>query len=144
SQRFDFPVHTESAGLVSYGAKFTAEHPAQNAYLEDDSLKGWVGVGARRKILILTDSTRDASYLGTVVQRMGLEPAIVTVTDEAWDGGTAGYDAILINNVPSERIAPAAQNALAAYVNRGGSLAMVGGDRSFGLGGAVSRPLAAV
>jgi len=36
SQRFDFPVHTESAGLVSYGAKFTADHPAQDAYLEDD------------------------------------------------------------------------------------------------------------
>ena len=28
SQRFDFPVHTESAGLVSYGAKFAADHPA--------------------------------------------------------------------------------------------------------------------
>jgi uncharacterized membrane protein/uncharacterized protein YegL len=144
SQRFDFPVHTESAGLVSYGAKFTADHPAQNAYLEDDSLKGWVGVGARRKILILTDSARDANYLGTVVQRMGLEPAVVTVTDEPWDGSIAGYDAILINNVPSERLAPAAQNALAAYVNRGGSLAMVGGDSSFGLGGYADSPLAPV
>jgi Ca-activated chloride channel family protein len=116
----------------------------QNAYLEDDSLKGWVGVGARRKILILTDSARDANYLGTVVQRMGLEPAVVTVTDEAWDGSIAGYDAILINNVPSERLAPAAQNALAAYVNRGGSLAMVGGDSSFGLGGYADSPLAPV
>src|SRR5258708_40208405 len=73
---------------------------------------------------------------------MGLEPAIVTLTDEAWDGSVAGYDAILINNVPSERIAPAAQNALAAYVNRGGSIAMVGGDSSFGLGGYADSPLA--
>jgi len=50
----------------------------------------------------------------------------------------------LINNVPSERIAPAAQNALAAYVNRGGSLAMVGGDSSFVLGGYADSPLAPV
>ena len=144
SQRFDFPVHTESVGLASYGATFKPDNPAQDAYLEDDSLKGWIGVGAQRKILILTDSIRDANYLGIVVNRMGLEPAIVPVTGEAWDGSTAGYDAILINNVPSDQIAPAAQNALAAYVNRGGSLAMIGGDSSFGLGGYAESPLAPV
>ncbi len=144
SQRFDFPVHTESVGLASYGAVFKPSDPAQDAYLEDDSLKGWVGVGAQRRVLILTDSAKDANYLGTVVRRMGLDPAIVTVTDEQWDGSIAGYDAILINNVPSERIAPAAQSALVSYVNRGGSLAMIGGDSSFGLGGYADSPLAPV
>ena len=144
SQRFDFPVHTENSGLVSYSAVFKPDHPEQDAYLEDDSLKGWVGVGSRRKVLILTDSAHDANYLSTVVQRMGLEPAVVTVTDEGWDGNVSGYDAILINNVPSERIAPAAQNALAGYVSRGGSLAMIGGDSSFGLGGYAESPLAPV
>src|SRR5260370_33827515 len=93
---------------------------------------------------MLADRARDANYLGTVVQWMGLEPAVVTVSDEGWDGNVAGYDAILISNVPSERIAPAAQSALAAYVNRGGSLAMIGGDSSFGLGGYAESPLAPV
>jgi Ca-activated chloride channel family protein len=144
SQRFDFPVRTESAGLGSYSANFKSDNPALDAYKEDDSLKGWVGVGARRKILILTDSAKDANYLGTVVNRMGFEPSVVPVTGGAWDGSAAGYDAVLINNVPSERIAPAAQNALAAYVSRGGSLAMVGGDSSFGLGGYADSPLAPV
>jgi Ca-activated chloride channel homolog len=144
SQRFDFPVRTETAGLASYKAAFRPDNPALDAYLEDDSLKGWVGVGTRRKILILTDSARDANYLGTVVNRMGLEPTVVPVTAGAWDGTVAGYDAVLINNVPSERIATAAQNAMAAYVSRGGSLAMVGGDTSFGLGGYADSPLAAV
>ncbi len=143
SQRLDFPVRTETVGLASYRATFRPDNPALDAYLEDDSLKGWVGVGARRKVLILTDSARDANYLGIVVNRMGLEPTIVPVTG-TWDGTVAGYDAVLINNVPSERIAPAAQNALAAYVSRGGSLAMVGGDTSFGLGGYADSPLADV
>jgi Mg-chelatase subunit ChlD len=101
-------------------------------------------VGARRKVLILTDSARDAYYLGIVVNRMGLEPTVVPMTGAAWDGAVSGYDAVLINNVPSERIAPAAQNAMAEYVRRGGSLAMVGGDSSFGLGGYADSPLAAV
>ncbi|MGB8411282.1 MAG: VWA domain-containing protein [Candidatus Binatus sp.] len=144
SQRFDFPVRNETAGLASYTAAFKPDNPALDAYPEDDSLKGWVGVGARRKVLILTDSARDANYLGIVVNRMGLEPTVVPVTGAAWDGAVSGYDAILINNVPSERIAPAAQNAMAEYVRHGGSLAMVGGDSSFGLGGYADSPLAAV
>ena len=47
--------------------------------------KGWVGVGTRRKVLILTDSAKDANYLGTVVNRMGLDPTVVPVT-----GGDVG------------------------------------------------------
>ena len=74
SQRFDFPVRTETVGLASYSATFKPDNPAQDAYLEDDSLKGWVGVGARRKVLILTDNACDANYLSTVVNRLGLEP----------------------------------------------------------------------
>jgi uncharacterized membrane protein len=144
SQRFDFPVHTEEAGLASYTAGFKADNPALDAYLENDSLKGWVGVGARRKVLILTGSARDAYYLAIVVNRMGLEPTVVPVTGAAWNGALAGYDAVLINNVPSERIAPAAQDAMADYVRHGGSLAMVGGDSSFGLGGYADSPLADV
>ena len=144
SQRFDFPVRTETAGLASYSATYKPDNPALDAYLEDDSLKGWVGVGTRRKVLILTDSARDANYLGTVVNRMGLDPTVVPITGGAWDGNVAGYDAVLINNVPSERIAQAAQNAMVQYVSRGGSLAMIGGDASFGLGGYADSPLAAV
>jgi Ca-activated chloride channel family protein len=144
SQRFDFPVRTESAGLASYAAAFKPDIPALDAYFEDDSLKGWVGVGAQRKVLILTDSAKDANYLETAIHRMGLEPTVVTVAGGVWDGALTGYDAVLINNVPSERIAPAAQNAMVAYVNRGGSLAMVGGDSSFGLGGYATSPLAPV
>ena len=144
SQRLDFPVRTETVGLASYSATFKPDNPAQDAYLEDDSLKGWVGVGARRKVLILTDNARDANYLSTVVNRLGLEPTIVPIAGGAWDGPVAGYDAVLINNVPSEHIAPAAQSALVQYVSRGGSLAMVGGDSSFGLGGYADSPLAEV
>ncbi len=144
SQRFDFPVRTEAAGLASYGAVFKPDNPAQDAYFEDDSLKGWVGVGARRKVLILTDTAKDANYLSIVVERMGLEPTVVPAAEGSWDASLAGYDAVIINNVPSERIAPAAQAAMVAYVKRGGALAMVGGDASFGLGGYANSPLGAV
>ena len=142
-QRFDFTVHAEGSGLTSYTASFKPDNPAQDAYPEDDSLTGWVGVGAQRKILILTDSARDADYLETVVRRIGLEPTVVTPSG-ALNANLRGYDAVLLNNVPRARLSTAAQQALINYVEEGGSLAMVGGDQSFGLGGYQDSPLADV
>lgn len=142
-QRFDFPVHTKTAGLTSYTASFKPADPAQDAYTEDDSLTGWVGVGAQRKILILTDSARDARYLEAVVRRMGLEPTVVAPT-HTWNGNLKGFDAVVLNNLPRSRLGAAAQNALVNYVEEGGSLAMVGGDRSFGLGDYENSPIARV
>jgi Ca-activated chloride channel family protein len=143
-ERFDFPVQTENAGLDSYKASFKADNPALDAYLEDDSLQGWVGVGARRKILVLTDNQKDAGYLDTVIHRMGLDAVIVPVADGEWNGSLAGYDAVILNNLPRERLSEAAQNALVSYVDRGGSLVMTGGDESFGLGGYQNTPIAKI
>ncbi|HTQ23875.1 MAG TPA: VWA domain-containing protein [Candidatus Binataceae bacterium] len=140
-QRFDFPVHAEASGLTSYTATFRPANPAQDVFTEDDSLTGWIGIGAQRKVLILTGSARDAEYLESVVHRMGLEPTVITASD-SWSGSLKGYDAVVLNNVPRARLSPAAQQALLNYVEDGGSLAMAGGDESFGLGGYQDSPLA--
>ncbi len=142
--RFDFPVHTESAGLVNYRAVFKASNPALDAYPEDDSLQGWVGIGAQRKVLILTDTQRDANYLAAVIKRIGLEPTTEVVAGGEWDGSPKGYDAVVLNNISRAHVAPAAQSTLVQYVADGGSLAMVGGDQSFGLGGWQDSPVARV
>jgi Ca-activated chloride channel homolog len=134
-ERFDFPVRAERAGLVSYRAVFKPDNPALDEYREDDSLEGWVGIGAQRKVLILTDSSRDSNYLETVVRRMGLQPETVVLSKGQFNGGFKGYDTVVLNNVPRSRLSSRAQEALVNYVQTGGSLAMVGGDESFGLGG---------
>src|ERR1700687_1346702 len=133
-QRFDFPVHAEASGLTSYTASFKPANPAQDVYSEDDSLTGWVGIGAQRKVLILSGSAREAEYLEAVVHRMGLQPTVVTPSG-SWSGNLKGYDAVLINNVPRSRLSPSAQQALVNYVEEGGSLRMAGGGRRFGPGG---------
>ena len=140
--RFDFPVHTENAGLVNYRAVFKPSNLALDAYPEDDSLQGWVGIGAQRKVLILTGTQRDANDLAEVIRRIGLEPTTVVASGGEWDGSLKGYDAVVLNNIARTRIAPAAQSALVQYAADGGSLAMVGGDQSFGLGGWQDSPVA--
>ena len=133
--RIDFPVRAEAAGLTVYRAVFKPSNPALDVYTEDDALEGWVGIGAQRKVLILTDSARDASYLEAAVRQLGLQPSVVTLNGGTYDGNPKGYDAVILNNVARSRLSGGAQNALVQYVSEGGSLAMVGGDQSFGLGG---------
>jgi Ca-activated chloride channel homolog len=142
--RYDFAVRSEQPGLVSYRAVFKPTNPALDQYPEDDSLQGWVGIGAQRKVLILTDSNRDAAYLETVVRRIGLQAAVTVIAGGDYSGTPQGYDAVILNNVPRSRLSSGAQNALARYVADGGSLAMVGGDNSFGLGGYENSPIAKV
>ena len=139
--RYDFPVHADSPGLVGFRALFKPSDPALDAYPEDDALDGWVGIGGQRKILIVTDSARDSSYLASVVGSIGLQPTVEVANGE-WDGSPKGYDAVILNNVASGHIAPAAQTALVQYVADGGSLSMAGGDQSFGLGGWQNSPVA--
>jgi Ca-activated chloride channel homolog len=142
--RYDFPVHTESAGLVNYRATFKPANPALDTYPEDDSLQGWVGIGAQRKVLIVTGAQRDAKYLDPLVRRLGLDPTIVVADNGAWNGSPKGYDLVVLNNVSRAHVAPNTQSALVQYVAEGGSLAMVGGDQSFGLGGWQDSPVARV
>jgi uncharacterized membrane protein len=142
--RYDFPVRAEEAGLVSYRAEFKPADPAMDIYPEDDSLQGWVGIGAQRKILILSDSARDANYLTSVARGMGFQPSVMVLNGLEYTGNPHGYDAVILNNVPRNRLAPAAQDALVQYVIGGGALAMVGGDQSFGLGGYENSPIARI
>jgi Ca-activated chloride channel homolog len=133
--RYDFPVRAEESGLTSYRARFEPANPATDIYQEDDSLQGWVGIGAQRKILILSNSAHDANYLTTVVRRMGFQPTVLALEGRQYVGNPQGYDAVILDNVPRTLLSPEAQSALVQYVSGGGALAMVGGDQSFGLGG---------
>jgi Ca-activated chloride channel homolog len=135
SERVDFPVRSAGVGLTSYRATFAALNPADDLYRQDDSLQSWVGVGAKRKILIFAASAPDANYLQGVARRLGLEPEVAKPGDTRFNGNLRGFDAVVIDNVPRDQMPAATQSALARYVEGGGALAMVGGDRSFGLGG---------
>ncbi len=135
SERIDFPVHSAGTGLTSYRATFTAANIADDLYHENDALQSWVGIGAKRKILIFAASAQDSNYLAAVARRMGMEPEIVTPRDTRVSANLRSFDAVILDNVSRDLMPAATQEALTRYVGAGGALAMVGGDRSFGLGG---------
>ncbi len=121
--------------MVSYRATFTAASASDDLYPQDDSLQSWVGIGAKRKMLIFADSAQDSNYLQAVARRLGLEPEIVRPADTRFNDNLHDFDAVVLDNVPRDQMPATTENALARYVAGGGALAMVGGDRSFGLGG---------
>jgi Ca-activated chloride channel homolog len=135
SERVDFPVRSAGTGLTSYRATFSAANPSDDLYHEDDSLQSWVGIGAKRKMLIFAGAAQDANYLASVARRLGIEPEVVPPGDTRYNAGLHGFDAVVLADVAREQMPAATQEALARYVAAGGALAMVGGDRSFGLGG---------
>jgi Ca-activated chloride channel homolog len=135
SERVDFPVRSAVTGLTSYRATFTASRAEDDLYHENDSLQSWVGIGAKRRILIFAGSAQDSNYLAEVARRLGMEPEVVSPHDTRYDANLRGFDAVLLDNVSREQMPAATQEALTRYVGGGGALAMVGGDRSFGLGG---------
>ncbi|MBF6567821.1 MAG: VWA domain-containing protein [Candidatus Binataceae bacterium] len=142
--RFDFSMAPQESGLVAYKAIFKPNNPALDRYPENDFEQGFIGIGARHKVLILSDSARDANYIEAVVRRMGLEPEpVVLASGQYSNSNFKDYEAVLLNNVARARLSPAVQEALVRYVSGGGSLAMVGGDQSFGLGGYQNSPIAA-
>ncbi len=143
-QREVFVVRAQKAGLSSYRVRFAAADRARDAWPEDDVLERLVGVGARRHALILTRSARAASLLETVARRLGFVPTVLDPRGRGLDLRAADYRIVILNNVARADFSAGAQAALAAYVKAGGSLVMVGGDRSFGLGGWAGSPVAQV
>ncbi len=143
-QRIDFPTQVKGSGLHSYRALFVPENYAQDAFRENDALDAWMGVGAQHKALILTEAARSAQYLAAVARQVGLEPEVVEARPDRSVGDLSAYDVVILDNVPRARLAATLRRSLISYVRRGGSLAMVGGDHSFGLGGYVGSELANV
>jgi Ca-activated chloride channel family protein len=135
SERIDFAVRDASAGLTSYRAVFKPADAGDDLYPEDNSLQAWIGIGAKRKVLIFSDSPRDATYLTAVARRLGFDPEVAAAGATGVTRNLSGFDAVIMENIARSQMPAATQDALIRYVEGGGALAMVGGDRCFGLGG---------
>src|SRR5579875_4044343 len=85
-----------------------------------------------------------AERASSLVRQMGFQPTVEALNGHTYTGDPHGFDAVILNNIARNQLAPALQNALVHYVNAGGALAMVGGDQSFGLGGYQDSPIARI
>ena len=92
--RLDFPVHPNAPGLVDYRAVFKPAEPGARHLSGGRRAAGLGGIGAQRKVLILTDTERDAQ----LSRRRSCGASGSTRPpwwsgNGGWNGNPKGYDA---------------------------------------------------
>jgi len=102
----------------------------------------WVSVKSKSKLLVLSGVTEDARVLPSLLTQKGYAiEAIVTDGSKAVPTDLSNYSLVIINNVAKHQLPAEFLPALEKHVNGGAGLLIIGGDRSYGLGGYIDSPL---
>ncbi len=111
--------------------------PANNSAL------ALVDVRGRLRLLYLDNESGEAQYLQQAMAKEGIEldlrqPGNIPGTLDQ----LAGYDGIILSDVPAHQLGEGTMNAMRDYVDKlGGGFLMLGGPNSFGLGGFYKTPV---
>ncbi len=136
---------------------FTRTPSSRNIYhyraaldgITEDSLPGnnsaltIVDVRGRLRMLYIESDAAEARYLMQAMEKEGVEldmrqPGNLAISFDQ----LAGYDGIILSDVPAHQLGEPLMNMLRDYVDKlGGGLIMLGGPGSFGVGGYYRTPI---
>lgn len=138
------PVSLPRPGPQRFEAVFTPDRPEDDAIIQNNRSMAVTFVQSEGRVLVLAQTPDEVAPLVTVMQQAKIaaeviDPAQAPMTKEEW----AGYDAVVLANIPAHMLSQQQQEDLKSYVHDlGGGLLMVGGPDSFGAGGWIGSPLA--
>ncbi|HEX2222086.1 MAG TPA: VWA domain-containing protein, partial [Candidatus Limnocylindria bacterium] len=135
-----FLVRLDTAGFHVFRAVL---EPADDHFTENNAADAYVLVSGEPQVLLATD---DASRAADLVAALEAARQQVTVVPAggvpASLASLAGYDAVVLDNVPAAALGDGAMAALQVYVrDLGRGLVMLGGRDSYGAGGYLDTPL---
>lgn len=120
-----------AGGAAHYEARIK---PVTDAHPENNTATAWVEVTGGPRVILVTNYPDDP--LATLLGAQGLAVERVSNPSGLTGARLAGVRAVVINNVPANRIPREFLGALDFFVReQGGGLLMVGGENSFGSGG---------
>ncbi len=130
------PVHLSQIGLIPVHVTFAEDKEKIMPVVRKTEATAWVGISRKTNVLILSGRKRDNRYLETALKNNGLTVHTQTLADRsapspAWDT----HDSIIVNNINHEDLPISLREGLEGYVRQGGGFVMIGGEKSFGLGG---------
>jgi hypothetical protein len=115
-------------------------HPEKDVHPGNNVAENWIEVQGGPRILLITGYLDDP--LAPILQAQGFEVDIETSPLRLEMGRLSGARAVIINNVPADRIPPEFIQAIDFFVRaEGGGLLMAGGKQSFGAGGYYGTPV---
>jgi uncharacterized membrane protein len=137
--RLTFRDRATEAGNQAYTLTVTGS--GDDPVPENNVARILVGIGGPKPILHVAEAPR--SGLARLLQAGGLPVKVKTPAMCDWGlEELARYSAVILENVPAEKIGTAGMETLAAWVRETGSgLMMTGGRNSYGTGGYYRSPL---
>jgi uncharacterized membrane protein len=130
-------------GLHRYDVEVTALDPNADQTPEDNSASSFVRVRGPALALVLEGDPGKGAGITKALESSGFRVAIQSTSGMPADiGGFAGYDLVVLSDIPASDLAPIQIDALASYVkDLGGGLLLLGGDKAFGPGGYARTPI---
>jgi uncharacterized membrane protein len=137
--RLTFRDQAGNTGTQSYTLHI--EGQGEDPMPENNTARLLVGIQGPRPILLATDAA--PAGLGKLLKAGGLKVHIAKPEKCSWTlAGLSKYSAVILENVPAEKIGFAGMQTLAAWVEHTGSgLMMTGGRSSYAPGGFFKSPL---
>ncbi|HET9879672.1 MAG TPA: VWA domain-containing protein [Candidatus Limnocylindria bacterium] len=133
-------VRAEEAGFHVFRAIL---EPADDHFTENNAADAYTLVTGEPQVLLATDDAARAADLVDALAAARQQVTVVPTTGVPSSIATlAGYDAVVLDNVPADALGEAAMQSLQVYVrDLGKGLVMLGGRSSFGAGGYLDSPL---
>ncbi|MSQ90245.1 MAG: hypothetical protein EXS01_02460 [Phycisphaerales bacterium] len=134
---FEIPMSLDSSGAQRYEAVFEPDAASADGVVENKRGAATVFVSGDGRILVVDKDGREGGALVTALKSGGLQVDVVS-PDALAEGVAflAGYDAVVLVNMPRFDIDNSTDRMLHAFVHDlGGGLLVIGGDSSFGAGG---------
>jgi len=130
--RVAFEIRLSRTGSVTLSAEVLAKG---DRVAENNRLQQSVWVNARPRILYIEGGqSESARYLAAALDGQGLETRVsepAAIPDTA--SGLAGYDALILSDVPAKALAPGQMQAIQSYVrDLGGGLLFASGENVHG------------
>ena len=105
------------------------------------SKRRWISVKEKTKLLLIHGSENEQRVLGKLLRLSGYGIQEVVASRETVPTDFSKFSSVLLNNVARKQLPADFLSDLESFVSRGGGALLIGGDRSFGLGGYIDTPL---
>ena len=140
SQSVSFSVKADAAGFHVFRA---VVEPKTDHFAQNNTADAYVLVSGEPQILLATDDPAHATALRDALQTARQQVTVVPAGGVPSSLATlAGYDAVVLDDVPAAALGDAAMASLQVYVrDLGKGLVMIGGRQSYGAGGYLNSPI---
>jgi Ca-activated chloride channel family protein len=141
-QTFQFPVKADTDGFTRYSAEIDVPNDTRQ---QNNQALALVDIQGEPRVLLVEGKRGEARNLADALEAAQMNPTVVAaeaIPTHLADLG--GYDAVVLANVTAAQIPNTAMKLLPTYVrDLGRGLVMLGGDRSYGVGGYSRTPIEA-